>query len=55
MGFCFKSYSSYKFDRPETIRDRAKINVATDCVQRLSENYFEPCPATYILFYAMVT
>ena len=28
MGPCFKTYLSYKFDRPETIGDRAKINLA---------------------------
>ena len=26
MGLCFKSYLSYKFDRPEAIRDRAKTD-----------------------------
>ena len=26
MGPCFKSYLSYKFDRPEAIRDRAKTD-----------------------------
>ena len=33
IGFCFKSYSSYKFDWPETIRDQAKMNVASHDVQ----------------------
>ena len=33
------------------IHDRAKINVTGNRVQRLSGNYFEPCPTTYILFY----
>ena len=28
MGPCFKSYLSHKFDRPETISDRAKMNLA---------------------------
>jgi len=31
------------FDRPETIRDRAKMNLAGHRDRRLSENYFEPC------------
>ena len=35
--------SSYTFDRPETIRDRAKMNLAGHRDRRLSENYFEPC------------
>ena len=39
----FKSYLSYKFDRPETIRDQAKMNLAGQRVRRLSRNYFEPC------------
>ena len=30
------------FDRPETIRDRAKMNLAGHRDRRLSENYFEP-------------
>ena len=42
MGPCFKSYKSYKFDRPETIRDQAKMNLAGRCVWRLYGNYFEP-------------
>ena len=54
MGFCFKSYSPYKFDQPETLRDRVKMNVAGHRVQRISGNYFEACPATYILFYVLV-
>jgi len=37
------NYSSYTFDRPETIRDRAKMNLAGHRDRRLSENYFEPC------------
>ena len=40
---CFKSYLSYKFDRPETIRDQAKMNLAGQRVRRLCRNYFEPC------------
>ena len=43
MGPCFKSYLCHKFDRPETIRDRAKMNLAGHRVGRLSGNYFEPC------------
>ena len=39
----FKSYLSYKFDQPETIRDQAKMNLAGQPVRRLSRNYFEPC------------
>ena len=42
MGPCFKSYLSYKFDRPETTRDRAKMDLAGHRVRRLSEKYFEP-------------
>ena len=42
MGPCFKSYSSYKSDLPETIRDRAKMNLAGHRVRRFSGNYFEP-------------
>ena len=38
-----KQTSSYTFDRPETIRDRAKMNLAGHRDRRLSENYFEPC------------
>ena len=30
------------FDRPETIRDRAKMNLAGHRDRRLSENYFDP-------------
>ena len=30
-------------DRPETVCDRAKMNLAGHRVRRLSENYFEPC------------
>ena len=37
-----KSNSSYTFDRPETIRDGAKMNLAGHRDRRLSENYFEP-------------
>ena len=40
---CFKSYFSYKFDRPEMIRDQAKVNLAGQSVWRVSGNYFEPC------------
>ena len=40
MGPCFKSYVSYKFDRPETIRDRAKMDLAGYRVRRLSGNFF---------------
>ena len=29
------------FDRPEMIRDRAKMNLAGHCDRSLSENYFE--------------
>jgi len=49
MGPCFKSYLSYKFDRPETIRDRAKMNLAGHRVRRLSGNYFEPSTRIYFL------
>ena len=38
----WKSNSSYTFDRPETIRDRTKMNLAGHRDRRLSENYFEP-------------
>ena len=41
MGPCFKSPLSYKFYRPETIRDRAKMNSAGPRVWRLSGKYFE--------------
>ena len=34
---------SYKFDRPETIYDRAKMNLASHRAWRLSRNYFEAC------------
>ena len=43
-----------KFDWPEKIHDQANMNVAGHCVKRLSGYYFEPCPATYILFYVLV-
>ena len=43
MGPCLKSYLSYKFDRSETARDRAKMNLAGHPVRRLFGNYFEPC------------
>ena len=49
MGPCFKSYLFYKFDRPETVRDRAKMNLAGHCVRRLSRNYFKPCFLTEII------
>ena len=43
MGPCFKSYKSYKFDdRPETILDQAKMNLAGRRVWRLSGNYLGP-------------
>ena len=43
VGPCFKSYLSYKFDRPETIRGRAKMKcVVGHRVRRLSRYYFEP-------------
>ena len=43
MGPCLKSYLSYKFDRSETVRDRAKMNLAGHRVRRLDfGNYFEP-------------
>ena len=29
MGPCFKTYLSYKLDWPETVRDRAKMNLAS--------------------------
>ena len=32
-----------KFDRSETVRDRAKMNLAGHRVRRLFGNYFEPC------------
>ena len=37
------SYLSYKFDRQETIRDQAKMNLASHHAWRLSRNYFEAC------------
>ena len=37
---------SYKFDQPEVIPDRAKMNLASHRVWRLSRNYFEP--GTYV-------
>ena len=37
-------YLSYKFDRPETIRDRAKMNLAGHRVHRLSGNCFALTP-----------
>ena len=43
MGPCFKSYSPYKFDQPETIRNGAKMNLASHRVRGLSGNYCEPC------------
>ena len=40
MGPCFKSYLSYKFDRPEMIHDRAKMNLVShwsgDCLEIIS-------------------
>ena len=38
---CFKSYLSNKFDWPETICDRGKINLAGHGVHRLPGNYFD--------------
>ena len=43
MGPCLKSFLSYKFDRSEMVRDRAKMNLASYRVRRLFGNYFEPC------------
>ena len=43
MGPCFKSYLSYKLKWPETMRDQAKMNLASHCVWRLFGNYFKPC------------
>ena len=43
MAPCFKSYLSYKFEWPETVRDQAKMNLASHRVWRLFGNYFEPC------------
>ena len=43
MGPCFKSYLSYKFEWPETVRDQAKMNLVSHRVWRLFGNYFEPC------------
>ena len=34
MDPCCESYLSYKLDRPETIRDQAKMNLASHHVQR---------------------
>ena len=47
MDPCFKSYLSHKFDRPETICDRTRINLASHGVRRLTGNYFEPCTAVF--------
>ena len=41
MDPCFKSYLSYKIVQPETIRDQAKMNLASR-VQRLSGKFFKP-------------
>ena len=43
MGPCFKSHLSYKFEWPETVRDQAKMNLASHSVWRLFGNYFGPC------------
>ena len=50
MGPCFTSYLhvSNKFDQPETIRDRAKMNLAGHGVPRLSGNYLESCTVFFI-------
>ena len=45
----------YEFDRSETVRDRAKMNLAGHRVRRLFGNYFEPWSITkkgckYLLF-----
>ena len=54
MGPCLKSYLSYKFDRSETVRDRAKMNLAGHRVRRLFGNYFEPCfPVREVLGHAL--
>ena len=37
----FKSYLSNKFNWPEMICDRGKVNLAGHGVQRLSGNYFD--------------
>ena len=47
MDHCFKSYLSHKFDRPETICDRTRMNLASHGVRRLTGNYFEPCNAVF--------
>ena len=36
MGPCFKSYISYKFEWPETVRDQATMNLASHRVWRVS-------------------
>ena len=36
-----------KFDQPETICDRAKMNLAGHHVQGLSGNFCEPCSQSY--------
>lgn len=52
MGPCFKSYLCYQFDRPEMIRDQARMNLAGLHVQGLyiSRNYFKPCYYTWNSF-----
>ena len=49
MGPCFKSYLSYKFDQSETIHDKAKKNLASHHVRRLSGNHFKP--ADHLIIY----
>jgi len=49
------SNSSYTFDRPETIRDRAKMNLTGHRDRRLSENYFEPCLLKKIMIIKVLT
>ena len=37
------SFVSNKFEWPETVRDQAKMNLASHSVWRLFGNYFGPC------------
>ena len=54
MGPCFKSYLSYKFDRPETICDPAKMNLPGHHVWTLPWNYFEPCNKEIIIIIIII-
>ena len=50
MGPCCKSYLSNKFDRPEVIPDRAKMNLASHCVRDPLEITLSPARMSHECF-----